>query len=240
LKQATRPLAALLPSFFMPFFFFVVNSAGFQSVVRIPGFGAENYLSFYAPVALLMAVFFTSGDAGFEMMLDITSGYFEKLLLAPIPRYAILLPRIVAMSVRAMVQAIIMLVLLLLFGAPYHAGVIGTLILFGLVAIFAMGWSGVGLTFAALTRNPRTLQSAFILTFPLTFITTAQLPLNLLHGWYKIAVQMNPITYILEGMRSIMVTGMDPAKIITAYIVAIAFWAATSTAALLSFRKISK
>jgi ABC-2 type transport system permease protein len=224
----------------MPFFFFVVNSAGFRSVASLPGFTEGNYLAFYAPVALLMAVFFTSGDAGFEMMLDITSGYFEKLLLTPVPRYALLLPRIAAMAVRAVAQAIIMLGLLFLFGAPYHAGVMGTVLLFGLVAVFAMGWSGVGLTLAALTRNPRMLQSAFILTFPLTFITTAQLPLNLLSGWYRVAVLMNPITYILEGARSIMVTGMDPAKVALAYSVAFALLAVTSTTAVLSFRKISR
>jgi ABC-2 type transport system permease protein len=239
LKQSTRPIAALLPSFFMPFFFFVVNSAGFRSVARLPGFTGGNYLAFYAPVALLMSVFFTSGDAGFEMMLDITSGYFEKLLLTPVPRYALLLPRIAAMAVRAVVQAIIMLLLLLVFGAPYRAGFVGTLLLMGLVAIFAMGWSGIGLTLAALSRNPRVLQSTFVLTFPLTFITTAQLPLNLLSGWYRVAVLLNPITYILEGSRSIMVSGMDPAKVITAYVVAIGFLAVTSTTSVFAFRKIS-
>lgn len=240
LKQTTRPLAALLPSFFMPFFFFVVNSAGFQSVAKLPGFTEGNYLAFYAPVALMMAVFFTSGDAGFEMMLDISSGYFEKLLLTPVHRYALLLPRIAAMAVRSLIQATIMLALLLIFGAPYRAGITGTVLLFALVAIFAMGWSGVGLTLAALTRNPRMLQSAFILTFPLTFITTAQLPLNLLSGWYKIAVQLNPITYILEGGRSIMVTGLEPARVTTAFVVAFGLLAFTSTTSLLAFRRITR
>lgn len=240
LKQATRPLAALLPSFFMPFFFFVVNSAGFKTVANMPGFTGGNYLAFYAPVALMMTVFFTSGDAGFEMMLDITSGYFEKLLLTPTPRYAILLPRIVAMSVRSMVQAVIMLALLRVFGAPYHAGIVGTVLLFGLVALFAMGWSGIGLTLAALSRNPRVLQSTFVLTFPLTFVTTAQLPLNMLSGWYKVAVQLNPITYILEGMRSIMVAGIDPKTVAIAYVVALVFLTFTSMTSLLAFRKISR
>lgn len=240
LKQATRPMAALLPSFFMPFFFFVVNSAGFQNVAKLPGFTGENYVAFYAPVALMMAVFFTSGDAGFEMMLDITSGYFEKLLLTPVPRYALLLPRIVAMAVRAIIQAMIMLLVLRAFGAPYRAGLAGTLLLFGLVAIFAMGWSGIGLTMAALSRNPRVLQSTFVLTFPLTFVTTAQLPMNLLSGGYKVAVMANPITYILEAARSIMVDGMDPAKVLLGYVVALAFLALTSTMSVLSFRKLSR
>lgn len=240
LKQSTRPLAALLPSFFMPFFFFIVNSAGFQNVAKLPGFAAENYLAFYAPVALMMAVFFTSGDAGFEMMLDITSGYFEKLLLAPVPRYALLLPRIAAMAVRAIIQAIIMLIVLRLFGAPYRAGFMGTVVLLGLVALFAMGWSGIGLTLAALSRNPRVLQSTFVLTFPLTFVTTAQLPLNMLSGPYRIAVLCNPITYILEAARSIMVDGMDIQKVVVGYSVAIIFLAFTSTTSILAFRKISR
>lgn len=240
LKQATRPIAALLPSFFMPFFFFVVNSAGFKSVAKLPGFTGNDYLAFYAPVALFMAVFFSSGDAGFEMMLDITSGYFEKLMLAPVSRYALLLPRIAAMGVRAAAQALIMLIILLLFGAPYHAGIGGTLLLFGLVALFGMAWSGVGLTLAALTHNPRLLQSAFILTFPLTFVTTAQLPMNLLSGWYRTAVLLNPVTYVLEGVRSIMVTGFDPIKVLTAYVVALAFLAVTSTTSVLSFRKLAR
>ena len=238
LKQSTRPLAALLPSFFMPFFFFLVNSAAFQSITALPGFTAESYLAFYAPVALLMAVFFSSGDAGFELMLDITSGYFEKLMLTPISRYAILLPRILAMGVRAMAQGLLVFILLMLFGAPYRGGVFGAFELLGLVALFGMGWSGIGLTLAALTKNPRVLQSSFILVFPLTFITTAQLPKELLTGWYKVAVGLNPITYVLEGIRTIMTRGGGFShEIIIAYVVALALLAVTSTIAVWSFRR---
>lgn len=238
LKQSTRPLAAILPSFFLPFFFFLVNSAAFQSVTTLPGFTAESYLAFYAPVALLMAVFFSAGDAGFELMLDITSGYFEKLMLTPISRYAILLPRIVAMGVRAMAQGLLVFALLMLFGAPYRGGVLGAFELLGLIALFAMGWSGIGLTLAALTKNPRVLQSSFILVFPLTFITTAQLPKELLTGWYKVAVGLNPVTYVLEGIRTIMTLGGGFShEIVTAYGVALALLAVTSTIAVWSFKR---
>ncbi len=237
LKQSTRPIMALLPSFFMPFFFFIVNSAGFHQLVNLPGFTASSYLAFYAPVALLMAVFFTSGDAGFELMLDITSGYFEKLLLTPIPRLAILLPRIVAMGLRACIQAALILILLLLFGAPFHGGFVGGALLFGLIMLFAMGWSGIGLTLAALTKNPRILQSTFILIFPLTFITTAQLPKELLSGWYKIAVSINPITFVLEGVRSIMNSGVSAQPIINAYLVVFGLIAVTMTTSIWAFRK---
>lgn len=226
-----------MPSFFMPLFFFVVNSFAFQKIASLPGFSATSYLAFYAPVALLMAVFFSSGDAGFELMLDINSGYFEKLLLSPIPRLAILLPRIAAMGVRVLIQSLIMFGLLLIFGAPFKGGALGVILLFGIIILFGMGWSGVGLTLAAITKNSRVLQSSFILVFPLTFITTAQLPKDLLVGWYKVAVGINPLTNILEGMRSIMTTGIEPHKIILAYITAIAILVITSSTAVLAFRR---
>jgi len=239
MKQSIRPLAAILPTFFMPLFFFIVNSYAFKNLVNLPGFQASSYLAFYAPVALLMAVFFSSGDAGFELMLDITNGYFEKLLLAPVPRLAIIAPRIVAMGLRALIQAIIMFILIIAFGAPYHGGIGGLVLLFGLVILFGMAWSGIGLTLASLTKNPRVLQSSFILVFPLTFITTSQLPKNLLVGWYKTAVTINPLTYVLEGMRSIMLNGIEWNKIISAYIVVVVLLAVTATAAVLSFRRAS-
>lgn len=240
LKQSTRPLAAILPSFFMPFFFFIVNSAGFKQLVNLPGFDSSSYLSFYAPVALLMAVFFTSGDAGFELMLDITSGYFEKLLLTPTSRLAILLPRVVAMGIRAMAQAAIMLILLLLFGASFKGGTIGILLIFLLIMLFGMGWSGIGLTLAAITKNPRVLQSSFILVFPLTFMTTAQLPLNLLSGWYKVAVTINPITQILEGVRAIMTRGdIGSPQVVNAFIVVVVLLIITVTASIFSFRRMA-
>jgi ABC-2 type transport system permease protein len=132
-----------------------------------------------------------------------------------------------------------MLIVLRLFGAPYRAGFMGTALLMGLIALFAMGWSGIGLTLAALSRNPRVLQSTFVLTFPLTFVTTAQLPLNMLSGPYRIAVLCNPITYILEATRSIMINGIDPQKVVVGYAVALVFLVFTSTTSILAFRKIS-
>ena len=238
LKQSTRPLAAIIPSFFLPLFFFLVNSAAFQRITDLPGFTAESYLAFYAPVALLMAVFFSSGDAGFELMLDITSGYFEKLMLAPISRYAILLPRILAMGVRSLAQGLLVFALLMLFGAPYRGGVLGAFELLALIALFGMGWSGIGLTLAALTKNPRVLQSSFILVFPLTFVTTAQLPKELLTGWYKVAVGINPVTHILEGIRAIMTRGGGfSSEIVVAFAVALGLLAVTSSVAVWSFRR---
>ena len=91
IKQAWRPLASLIPPFFIPIFFFIVNSAAFKAVSQLPGFTADSYLQFQAPVALFMSVFFSSGNAGIELVLDMSTGFFDKLLISPIQRLAIIL-----------------------------------------------------------------------------------------------------------------------------------------------------
>lgn len=203
-KQSIRPYFALLPEFVMPIFFFIVNSAAFQNIVNMPGFNAGSYLAFYAPVALLMAIFLSTGSAGLEVVTDISSGYMDRLFVTPVRRISIILGKLLAVGLRAIIQCAIMLFFVIIMGAPFKSGVLGVIILFLLAFIFGIAWSGIGLTIAFLTKNPRVVQSSFIFFFPFTMITTSQLPLNLLSGWYKTMVLANPVTYILVRRNKVL------------------------------------
>src|ERR1051325_5102598 len=116
LKQSTRPRAALIPSLFMPAFFFIISSAAFSSVARLPGFNASSYLQFYAPAAILMSIFFSSGDAGIDLVVDITSGYLDKLMIAPVHHVAIILGKLLAVGLRSSVQSILVIAIIFLAG----------------------------------------------------------------------------------------------------------------------------
>jgi len=236
LKQSTRPTAAMVPSLFMPAFFFIINSAAFSSVSQLPGFHNESYLVFYAPVAILMAVFFSSGDAGIDMVVDITSGYFDKLMIAPIHHIAIVIGKLLAVGLRAAVQASIVIVIILLSGGHFVTGFPGFLVMLVLAALFGMAWSAIGMTIALRTRNQRVTQSSFILFFPFTFITTSQLPLHLLHGWYRVAVQLNPVTYVLEAIRALSSGGWQWSVIGLGFAVALAVGCVTISMVMFSFR----
>lgn len=237
LKQSMRPTAALLPSLFMPAFFFIINSAAFSAVSRLPGFGSASYLTFYAPVAILMAIFFSSGDAGIDLVVDITSGYFDKLMIAPIHHVAIIIGKLLAVGLRSAVQASIVTVIILLFGGRIVAGPAGFLVILLLGGLFGMAWSCVGMIIALRTRNQRATQSSFILFFPFTFITTSQLPLDLLHGWYRVAVQLNPVTYVLEALRALTSAGWEWDVIGRGFLVAIVTGVVTVSLAMTSFRR---
>ena len=180
-KQIWRPLMALIPSLFIPLFFFVVNSASLQSFSKVEGFPeGVSYRDFIAPIALFTAVFFSAGNAGIELVLDISSGYFKKLLIMPINRLAIVFGRLTEVAVQAVMQGMIVLVLLLVVGVQFKTGVLGILAIFALLILFAMAWSCVGMIAALRTQNARLVQSLFVLVFPFLYLTTSQAPMNLL------------------------------------------------------------
>jgi ABC-2 type transport system permease protein len=237
LKQSMRPTAAMIPSLFMPAFFFIINSAAFAALTRLPGFASSSYLIFYAPVAILMAIFFSSGDAGIDMVVDITSGYFDKLMIAPIHHISIVIGKLLAVALRAAVQTSIVIAIILLSGGTLVTGLAGFLVILLLGGLFGMAWSAIGMSIALMTRNQRATQSSFILFFPFTFITTSQLPLHLLHGWYRVAVQINPVTYILEAIRALTNVGWQWDVVGRGFLVALACGLVTISCVMVSFKR---
>lgn len=240
LKQSTRPTAAIIPSLFMPAFFFIINSAAFSSVTKLPGFHSSSYLVFYAPVAILMAIFFSAGDAGIDLVVDITSGYFDKLMIAPIHHISIVLGKLLAVGLRAAVQCTIVILIILLLGGSITTGFGGFLMILALAGLFGMVWSAIGMSIALITRNQRATQSSFILFFPLTFITTSQLPLGLLHGWYRTAVILNPVTYVLEAIRALTSVGWEWDVIGRGFLTAILVGIFTISLVMVSFRRTTR
>lgn len=237
LKQSMRPTAAMIPSLFMPAFFFIINSAAFAALTHLPGFASRSYLVFYAPVAVLMAIFFSSGDAGIDLVVDITSGYFDKLMIAPIHHLAIVIGKLLAVALRSAVQCSIVIVIILAMGGTICTGVPGYLMILLLAGLFGMAWSAIGMSIALVTRNQRATSSSFILFFPFTFITTSQLPLHLLSGWYRIAVQLNPVTYVLEALRALMSTGWQWDVIGRGYLTAAVTGVLTISGVMAAFRR---
>jgi len=186
---------------------------------------------------LMTAIFVSSGSTGIEVVTDIATGFMDRLFLAPVRRGYLILAKLAAVGLKSASLTGIMMLLLWLFGAPFQGGVLGVLVVLMYAFVFAMAWSGIGLMLAFKTKNPRVVQSAFIFFFPFSTITTAQLPLNLLEGWYAVAVQFNPVTYILEGMRSVLVYGEIGGKVWLGLLVALAFAAVTQTLATRAFQK---
>jgi len=240
IKLIWRPLLALLPPFFMPIFFFAVNSVSLSSFAKVPGFPDVSYKDFIAPVAMFTAIFFSAGNAGIELVQDIQSGYFKKLVIMPINRLAIVLAKLTEIAVQSFGQGLVMLVLLLIWGVKFKTGLLGVLTIFGILVLFAMAWSCLGMIFALRTQNARLVQSMFILVFPLLYLTTSQSPRELLPATFARVTDFNPVTYIIEGIRSLVIRGWDGPDIGYAFLAAGGMFVVFVTLTLLSFRKALK
>lgn len=241
IKQIWRPLLALIPSLFIPLFFFVVNSASLSAFSKVEGFPEGiSYKDFIAPVALFTAIFFSAGNAGIELVQDISSGYFKKLIIMPISRLTIILGRLTEVAFQAVFQGLIVLVLLLAVGVHIKTGILGTIAIFALLMLFAMAWSCVSMIFALRTQNARLVQSMFVLVFPLLYLTTSQAPKNLLPPVFAAIAEKNPVTYIIEGVRALVLYDWSHPAVWQGFVIALVLFVVLVALALNSFQKALK
>lgn len=240
IKLIWRPLMALLPPFFMPIFFFAVNSLSLSSFAKVPGFPDVSYKDFIAPVAIFTAIFFSAGNAGIELVQDIQSGYFKKLVIMPINRLSIVLAKLTEIAVQSILQGLVMLILLLVWGVTIKTGFLGVLAMFGMLILFAMAWSCIGMISALRTQNARLVQSLFILVFPLLYLTTSQSPRELLPSTFAQITDYNPVTYIIEGIRALVLDGWGNPDIAYGFYAALGMFLVLVTLTVMSFRKALK
>jgi len=216
-----RP-ATFIPALFISGFFFLAFGYAFQSFTRLPGFPTTNYIAFLTPFILLQSMVFSSGDAGFSILTDILSGYFDKLLLTPINRFSILFASLFTASLRALIQALLIISLAVGLGVSFSTGIPGILAVIWFATTFGVAWSCIGIAVALLTRNAEATQSYFVLFFPAVFLTTGFVPLELLPGWFQTLARINPVTYVMNAARDIVVQGWT-GTVLTGLIVLAAF-----------------
>jgi ABC-2 type transport system permease protein len=219
-----RP-ATILPSIFISSFLFLAFGYAFGTITRVPGFPAEDYLAFLTPFILLQSMVFSSGDAGFGVLTDILTGYFDKLLLSPINRFAILFATLFTSSLRAMIQVGIIILISLALGVTYQTGWQGILLVLWFATTFSVAWTCLGIIIAIRTKSAEVTQSYFVLFFPAVFLTSAFVPRDYLPGWFQIAVSINPVTYVLESMRAIVVAGWQTSDILPGFVVVVSLTA---------------
>jgi ABC-2 type transport system permease protein len=232
IRTAWRTPAYLLPNLLIPVFFYFVMVGSLKEFAR--GFGIENFEAFQLPISILFAV--QGGSAGLNMVADIESGYFDKLLLTPANRLSILIGAMGADFVRVMVQATFVLIVAVATGMHFATGLPGAVVLILVSSLWGLAYSGVGFAVALKTGNSQATQSMWALFMPLMFLTTAFAPKEALSGWLSTAASFNPMTYLLQGMRSLSIEGWDAGDLGLALLAVGALGAVTLTLAFLALK----
>ena len=208
LRETFRQPAQEAGNVVIPLFFFAVT-VGSIGPIAGDAFGVDNFTGFQVPVAILAAASSISASAGLGTITDIQRGYFDKLLLTPAPRSAIALGRITADGVRTVIITAVIVVIGLIFRTGFDAGVAGVAVLLAGSFCFGMAYSGFNAAIALRTGSPQAAAAGGLFLFPLIFLSTAFAPKEVFAGWLEALATINPITYILEAQRSLIIDGWD-------------------------------
>jgi len=208
LRESIRQPIVEISNIFIPMFFFAVTVGAIGGVAG-RAFGVTNFLGFQMPVAILQAVAGASGTAGLGTVVDIERGYFDKLLLTPAPRLSLVLGRLAADSVRAMFLTLLIVVGGLVAGSGMEAGAAGFVLLIVLAGLFGLSYSGFGMAIALRTGSAQAAQASFLVFFPLLFLSPAFAPKEVFAPWLEFLATINPVTYVLQGMRDLVLEGWD-------------------------------
>jgi ABC-2 type transport system permease protein len=220
LREGIRTPEAILPTLFIPLFFLVVNVG--QVAKIFPGSTTEflhgqGYGAFQLPTSMLLAASF--GSAALFLVEEIEGGYFDKLRATPVRRSAIVLGRLYAEGVKGLLIASLLVLLGLAFGIRIASGLVGFVLLVVLTAAWAVVYSGYMQIVALKTRSAAATNSAGLIFFPLLFLTPNIVPRDLLTRPMEIAATINPVTYVMEALRSLLLEDLDWTPILLGFLV---------------------
>lgn len=232
-----RTPAAVIPTLIISAFFLLVYNSSLGGASNfVPGLIGQSYLGFILPVSVVSAALGGAGVAGQAIVRDIENGYFNKLLLTPASRGALVLGAMLAGAIILTLQTSLVTVVGLLMGLQPKTGLPGILVMLGLALLLGTAFAGFTVAMALRSGNAAATQGATFLFFPLTFLTSTFVPISLLSGWIRTAAEINPVTYVLDAMRALLNTGWD-AQIVLRGLAAILIMAAlTFTFAMASLR----
>jgi ABC-2 type transport system permease protein len=212
-REVVRYPEATIPTLFIPLFFLIVNigqvSKTFPS--STPFLKGQGYVAFQLPVSLMFAV--ATATSGLALVTEIDLGYFDKLLVAPIRRSSIIFGRLTADLVRGIAASALVLVVGIALGARVESGPLGAVVIVLLSALFGVAYAGFGILVALRTRNVQATQSSFLLFFPLLFLTPNFVPFDRLSSAMETLARINPVSYVIVGLRSLIIDGWDVGKI---------------------------
>jgi len=214
MREALRTPEALIPTLFIPLFFLVVNVGQAAKIFPsgdTPFLEGQNYAAFQLPSSMLLAASF--GSAALFLVEDIEGGYFDKLRAAPVSRTALVLGRLAAEGVKSVAITAALVVVALPFGISIASGPLGFLLLLVMTSSWAVVFSGFIQLIALKTRSAAATNSGSLIFFPLLFLTPNFVPRDLLSRPMEIAATFNPVTYIMEGLRSLILEDLDWAAI---------------------------
>ncbi len=218
LNEILRVPGAAIPGVLAPTVFMLGIGAVFGNVTSLPGFnGLNDYLAFVLPVGLLQGAGFTGAATGVNLARDIEQGWFDRLLLAPISRPLLLAGLITSASLRALIPTTTLVAVGLVFGVKFP-GVLELLIAASLVMLLAACTACWGTIIALKFKTQQAAPLMQVGSFIAVLFTAAYAPKDMLQPWLKAIATVNPVNYVLTGVRQGFIGSVSWADTWPAYV----------------------
>lgn len=236
IKRIVRRPQSLTPIFLVPTMFLLVTSGGAARAVQLPGFPhVDSFFQFALAGAIVQSTLLGGLMTGITLAIDVDNGFFDRMIVAPVPRSALVLGRVMGAAILALFQASLYLILGVLFGAPIEGGPLAVLLILTLAAICAASVGGLAVALS-LRAQAQWVQGLFPLVFVVIFLSSAFFPRALLTGPADAVAGYNPISYIAEGMRGPIIDGISGGVEFKAFAVAVGLLIFTSLVAVWALR----
>ena len=208
--RTLRQPAQIVPALIFPLFLLAVNSGGLKEATNLPGFPTNSYLTFALAVPFMQGALFSVMNSGTDLARDIETGFLNRLALTPLRSAALLSGLLAGTLVLGLVQGVVYLSVGLIAGAELAAGAGGALMIILLGMTVTVAFGTIGLFIALRTGTGEAVQGLFPVFFVFLFLSSMALPLELIQtDWYRAIATANPVSYLLQAFRSLLIEGWE-------------------------------
>jgi ABC-2 type transport system permease protein len=238
IKRTLRQPAAIIPATTFPLILLAINSVGLQSATNLPGFPTDSYVTFALAFAFIQAGVFAVVGTGQALAEDNQSGFFNRLQLTPVLPVALVAGQLAGTLALGLFQAATYIAVGLLAGAHIEAGLGGALVMVLLVMLISLAVGSVGLAVGMRNDTPEAVQSLFPLIFVFLFMSSMSLPRDLIQSdWFRTIATWNPVSYMIEALRSLLITGWDAEALALGFACTLGIFAAGLAVATVSLKE---
>ena len=208
--RTLRQPAMVVPSLVFPLLLLSINSSGLETATHLPGFPTDSYFQFALAIPFIQGALFSANSAGTNIASDIESGFLNRLSLTPLRRLALMMGQLTGILALGLIQAVTFVVVGLIFGEGIQAGVGGVLVILLLSLTISLAFGCIGAFVALRSGSGEAVQGVFPLFFAALFLSSMALPRDLIEiEWFQTVATWNPVSYMLEGIRSLVIEGWD-------------------------------
>jgi ABC-2 type transport system permease protein len=235
--QTLRQPALVIPPIVFPLIMMAINTGGLHAATNLPGFPADTYLDFAIAVPFMQCSLFACINAGAAMARDVETGFLKRLAMTPMQRAALLIGHLGGVMVVSLVSALIYVAVGFAAGMDFQAGFWGVPALLVLAMLVALAFAALGAFVGLRSGSGETVQGFFPLFFVLLFLSSMSLPRPLIEqDWFRAIATYNPVSNLLEGVRSLFIDGFDGEALALAFGCAAGIGAIFLTLAIRSMR----